>query len=259
MNGPAWASTSSTPLPANSSSEPAKRARRPKPSRKFETWVASSPWPTPSQPGTKPPKSGHRCPGWRGRRTKDQMARRYPQHRGAARLGPSLFLLTDTTTTKGNFSHTIDSQDHTLQPTSPHHSPHHRRPSATLQPGNLPTHRRRNRATRDAHNAFLYDTGATNRVLQLGGTVATHMVGCRHDFAAEAANHNMWPMTQPSHMSSDPFSVVFDGGSLMRGSDASWRCQRQRQTDRRTESHKQVHTSIWTCTCDVQHTTNSVQ
>ena len=40
---------------------------------------------------------------------------------------------------------------------------------------------------------------ARNRILQLGGTVATHTLGGKHDLAAEAAN--MKPLTVELHVS----------------------------------------------------------
>ena len=80
------------------------------------------------------------------------------------------------------------------------------------QPSHISSHRRHNPATRHAptrptllvrqwRRACTSRYGpqtARNRILQFGGTVATHTVGGKHDLAAEAAN-NMKPLTVELH------------------------------------------------------------
>ena len=46
---------------------------------------------------------------------------------------------------------------------------------------------------------WLWTGDIRNRILQLESSVATPTVGCRHDLAAEAANHNMKPLTVEFH------------------------------------------------------------
>ena len=73
----------------------------------------------------------------------------------------------------------LQAQDQSPRPRGQHHAPHHRRPNAPSHLRSPPTHRRQ------ALDIALWTTDVRNRILQLGGTVAMHTVGGRHDLAAD--------------------------------------------------------------------------